>query len=217
MRTLIVGAGSQARYILHTLEALGERAGVVGLIDTFDNPTMWGSMVDGAEVLGGVEKVEEFPPSEGPALILAIANARQKTALGERFEKAGYRFRSAIHPKAAVSPTARIGDGAIINAGAAIEMNAEIGAHAIVHAGATVEHDNVLEPYANVGPGVSFGGRVRVKRAAIVYTGATVVPDVTLGEFSVVGAGSTVIRDVEPNTVVVGVPAKLLRRIDSAE
>jgi acetyltransferase EpsM len=217
MRTLIVGAGSQARYILHTLEALGERAGVVGLIDTFDNPDMWGKSVDGAKVLGGVEKVEEFEPSGDVALILAIANARQKASLGERFEKAGYRFRSAIHPKAVVSSSATIGEGVVVNAGAAIEMNAELGAHTVVHAGATIEHDNVLEPFANVGPGVSFGGRVRVGKAAIVYTGATVVPDTTIGAFAVVGAGATVIHDVEPNTVVVGVPAKVLRRLDSAE
>lgn len=54
---------------------------------------------------------------------------------------------------------------------------------------------------------------VHICRRAWIGAGATILPGVTVGENSVVGAGSVVTRDVEPNTIVAGNPAKLIRKI----
>ena len=43
--------------------------------------------------------------------------------------------------------------------------------------------------------------------------GAIILPGVTVGDNSIVGAGSVVTRDVEENTIVVGNPARVLRKI----
>lgn len=56
---------------------------------------------------------------------------------------------------------------------------------------------------------------VHVGRRAWIGAGATLLPGITVGENSVVGAGSVVTRDVEPNTIVAGNPARVIRRIDS--
>jgi acetyltransferase-like isoleucine patch superfamily enzyme len=45
----------------------------------------------------------------------------------------------------------------------------------------------------------------------------TVLPGVTIGQGSIVGAGSLVSRDVPPDTLVVGVPARPLRKLDAQE
>lgn len=54
---------------------------------------------------------------------------------------------------------------------------------------------------------------VHICRRAWIGAGATILPGVTVGENAVVGAGSVVTHDVEPNTIVAGNPAKLIRRI----
>ncbi len=54
---------------------------------------------------------------------------------------------------------------------------------------------------------------VRICRRAWIGAGATILSGVTIGENSVVGAGSVVTHDVEPNTIVAGNPARLIRRI----
>ena len=54
---------------------------------------------------------------------------------------------------------------------------------------------------------------VHIGRRAWIGAGATILPGVTVGENSVVGAGSVVTRDVPPDTIVAGNPARVIRRI----
>ena len=53
-----------------------------------------------------------------------------------------------------------------------------------------------------------------VKKGASIGSGATILANVTIGERAIVGAGSVVTRDVPPDVIVVGNPARILRRID---
>lgn len=52
-----------------------------------------------------------------------------------------------------------------------------------------------------------------IKRNAWIGAGATILPGVTIGENAVVAAGAVVSRDVSPNTVVAGVPAKVIKEV----
>ena len=52
-----------------------------------------------------------------------------------------------------------------------------------------------------------------IKRNAWIGAGATILPGVTVGENSIVAAGAVVSRDVPPNTVVAGVPAKVVKTL----
>lgn len=54
---------------------------------------------------------------------------------------------------------------------------------------------------------------VHICRRAWIGAGATILPGVTIGENSVVGAASVVTHDVEPNTIVAGNPARVIRKI----
>lgn len=53
-----------------------------------------------------------------------------------------------------------------------------------------------------------------IKKNAWIGAGAMIMPGVTIGENSVVAAGAVVCKDVEPNTVVGGVPAKVIKKIE---
>ena len=54
---------------------------------------------------------------------------------------------------------------------------------------------------------------VHICRNAWIGAGATILPGVTVGENAVVAAGAIVTKDVEPNTIVGGNPAKFIKRI----
>ncbi|MEX2804185.1 DapH/DapD/GlmU-related protein [Streptococcus sp. H31] len=55
---------------------------------------------------------------------------------------------------------------------------------------------------------------ILVKRNAWIGAGATVLPGVTIGENAIVAAGSIVSKDVPDNTIVAGVPAKVIKEVE---
>lgn len=57
-------------------------------------------------------------------------------------------------------------------------------------------------------------GHIHVKKNAWIGAGATILAGVTIGENAIVAAGAVVSNDVADNTVVGGVPAKLIKRVD---
>jgi len=58
-------------------------------------------------------------------------------------------------------------------------------------------------------------GGVVIEENVSVGGNVTLLPGVTIGKDSLVGAGSVVVKNIPPRTVVVGNPAKVVKRTDS--
>jgi acetyltransferase-like isoleucine patch superfamily enzyme len=56
--------------------------------------------------------------------------------------------------------------------------------------------------------------RTNIKKGASIGSGATILCGITVGENAIVGAGSVVTKDVPPNSIVAGNPARVLRYIE---
>jgi acetyltransferase-like isoleucine patch superfamily enzyme len=102
-----------------------------------------------------------------------------------------------------------IGEGAVINRGVTLDgrfpltigKNASISIHTII---LTLQHDLNAPDFHLIGAPVFIGDR------AFVGARATILPGVSIGEGAVVAAGAVVVKNVEPFTVVAGVPAKAI-------
>jgi len=56
---------------------------------------------------------------------------------------------------------------------------------------------------------------IRIEDGVWIGANCTILPGVTIGKGSVVGAGALVNKDVPPNVLVVGVPARIIRQLDN--
>lgn len=61
---------------------------------------------------------------------------------------------------------------------------------------------------------IEYNKPIHIKENAWLGAGAIILPGITIGKNSIVGAGSVVTKDVPDNTIVVGNPARVLRKID---
>jgi len=125
------------------------------------------------------------------------------------------RFVSLIHPGVDLWEV-DCAEGCIVMQGCLIGPKVRIGAFSQLLMGANVNHEVVLGEYVFVGPNVTVLGRVQIGKGVYIGGGATILPGVRIGAWSYIGAGAVVTHDVEPATVVVGVPARRLRSVSDS-
>ncbi len=128
-----------------------------------------------------------------------------------------------VAASATVMGQVEVGLGASIWYGAVVRGDVEaivIGAGSNVQDGAVLHGDpgrpTVLEEWVTVGHRAVVHGAY-VERGVLVGIGAVVLDGVRVGAGSLIGAGAVVTKDVPPRSLVIGVPAKIIRQLSEAE
>lgn len=74
--------------------------------------------------------------------------------------------------------------------------------------------ERLAAPYPDGFHNLEYAEPITIKDGCWICSGATVCGGVTVGENSIVAAGAVVLRDVPPNSIVAGVPARVVRTLD---
>ena len=146
----------------------------------------------------------------------------RKTVVGERavfINSANIRIgencliQDRVYFRAGLDGHIRLGDGAAVNSyvqmyghgGIDIGDNAQVGPNTVI---TTTGHDYLSTDLESNYAGIKIGNR------AWIGANCTVLPGVTIGDNAVIGAGAVVAKDIPPDCVALGVPARVIRYFD---
>jgi len=195
----IAGAGGHAKVVIEIAELLDYE--VAGVYD---------QNMEVKEILKYpvFHNFSDFPKNEKLFFALGSNLSRKKNV--ENIHATHFNL---IHPKAIVSQNIELGKGIVVMAGSVVNSSCKIGNHCIINTSASVDHDCELDDYVHISPQAALAGNVKVLEGAQVGIGACVKQNITIGKWAVVGAGAVVIKDVPDNAIVVGNPARIIKKI----
>jgi acetyltransferase-like isoleucine patch superfamily enzyme len=136
-----------------------------------------------------------------------------------------------VGDQAQVREGSRVGERTVVGRASCVDYNATVGDRVSIQTGVYVTSWAVVEDDVFLGPGVlmtnddTMGRHPRgeplqapvVRRGARVGGATVLVPGVEIGEEAFIGAGAVVTRDVAAREVVLGLPARVVRRVADAE
>lgn len=173
----------------------------------------------GAPVPQEIEAVVDVDELDPRLLALEFAvpqtsPAARYRALADARRRGFNRAATMTDPTAVLSGSATLGDGVYVGAGSVVGAGATAGVGCLINRSCSVAHHAALADYVTTGPGVVVAGGGRIDSGAFLGAGCVLAPEIQVGAGALVGAGAVVIRDVGPGEVVVGNPARLLKRVD---
>ena len=132
------------------------------------------------------------------------------------------KYNARIEPGAIIRDMVEIGDKAVIMMGAVLNIGAIIGEGTMIDMNVVVGGRAIVGKNCHIGAGTVLAGVVEppsatpvvVEDNVLMGANAVVLEGVRIGAGSVVAAGAVVTADVPPMTVVAGVPARIIKKVD---
>ncbi len=205
----ILGAGGFAREVAWvTLCNRHQRCNLKGYLSD-DPEQLREQLVPTGEVIGSINSIKEWGPEV--YFVPGIGSPVLREKLVNRALIKGWSPLNLLIHKQSFIGEMSLGEGSIVCSMCSITVNVKVGKYVNINLNCTIGHDSVLEDYVNLSPHCTISGNVYIGRSCDLGSAATVLPGITIGEGSVIGAGCVVTKDVEPYSLVVGVPGKIIK------
>jgi sugar O-acyltransferase (sialic acid O-acetyltransferase NeuD family) len=205
---VIYGAGGHARELAFQLVQKGEV--IAALVDDLGP----GRHLQNVPVL----KFEDaFRLNPSAIWHVAIGDMAARSRILRKLGELGIKVGGFISDRALIAPSSSVEPSAQIFGNSVVSDEASIGNNVIINFGCVISHNVHIGENSVIAPRVAIGGNVEIGRLVWIGIGAIISngqPDgpLRIGDGAVIGAGACVIKDVEAGMVVVGVPARAIRR-----
>ena len=132
------------------------------------------------------------------------------------------KYNARIEPGAFIRDLVEIGDNCVIMMGAVLNIGAVIGKNTMIDMNVVVGGRAIVGDNCHIGAGTVLAGVIEppsadpviVEDNVLIGANVVVLEGVKIGKGSVIAAGSVVIENVEPYSVMVGLPAKKIKTVD---
>ena len=214
-KLIILGTGGNCIDILDTVNDINESKGYtvykcIGFLD--DNPENLGKVHYGIKVLGPLNSASNYNECLFVNGIGSPFNFWKKKDIISKTQLPLEKFATIVHPSSSVSKMSNIGQGTVVLQNVTIASNVSIGNHVIILPNTVISHDDSIGDYTCITGGVCISGGVTIGHSCYLGTNSAIISNIAIGNCCMVGMGSVVINTIEENAVVIGNPAKFLRK-----
>jgi UDP-perosamine 4-acetyltransferase len=211
---IILGGGGHARVLADCLLQAGQP--VLG----FTAPERQPDLAPGIAWLGDDSVLADHPPGD-VALVNGIgstATTGLRRQIQEHWGGKDYRFAAVRHPSALVAGLdVDLGQGCQLLAGSLLGPGVRLGNNVLVNSRAVVEHDCRVGDHCHIATGAILCGGCDIGAGVHVGAGATLIQGITVGAGAIIAAGTVVTKNVEPLTLVAGVPGRPKRALNEQD
>lgn len=156
-----------------------------------------------------------FAETGDPSFCLGLGNPVLRYRLYTQFVDAGGTLTSVISPRADIGQfDNHLEAGCCILPGAVITASVTLGKGCLINPNVTISHDSVVGDFVEISPGVNVTGNCRIGDFSFLGSNSVLLPKISIGRNVIVGAGAVVTKDVPANSLVVGVPAVIRKRLE---
>ena len=200
-KLLIIGASGHGKVVADIALKMNRWKGIAFLDDDESLEACMGLEVIGktADFIKYKDEVDFF---------IAIGNNTTREKIQEKLEAEGVSIPILVHPNAVVGEQVEFGVGTVVMAGVVINCCSEIGKGCILNTGATIDHDNYIEDYVHISPGVHTAGTVKIGKGTWLGVGSVISNNLNITSGCKVGAGAVVVKDITESGIYVGVPVR---------
>jgi len=215
-RLLIVGgqgSGEIAMSVFQEVNDISQEWDIVGFLNDIVDP---GRRLGKFKVIGPSEAVMDFV-RDGYYIHYALhfnaKNKEQRVMKFNQFEIPLEANASAVHPRAYLDPSTKIGFGTLVCAHASTSFGPVIGNFVHIYTNGFIGHNSLINDYSTISAHSVIGGRVIIEEGAHIGLNATIREDIRIGKYSIIGMGSVVVKDVEDYAIYTGSPARFFKKV----
>lgn len=208
-KIVLIGAGGHCKVIIDIIRSTNEYE-IIGITDVNQK------LVDvfGVPIIGDDSKLKEIYDNgvENAFICIgAINNINLRNLIYNKLKSIGFELPILKHKSSIVSDNSYIGEGTCIMPGAIVNAGSLIGINSIINTGSIIEHDCKIGNNTHISSNVSIAGGVVIGDNTLIGIGSSIIQEIIIGNNVTIGSGTVVIRNINDNTIAVGVPAKVIK------
>lgn len=200
-KLIIIGASGHGKVVADIAIKMNKWQSIAFLDDDESIKTSMG-----LEVIGTT--ADAFTYKDEADFFVAIGSNATREKIQEKLIEEGLNVVSLIHPSSVIGTEVEIGIGTAVMAGVVVNSSTRIGKGCIINTSASLDHDNVIEDYVHISPGVRAAGSVTVGKATWLGIGSVISNNINICSGCKLGAGAVVLKDITELGTYVGVPVK---------
>ena len=206
----IYGAGGLAREVLELAKTIND-------IEHRWDDYVFIDIISSDNLLNGIQVVSEEYALEHKndiEAVIAVGEPEIRNKIYDKIIAGNIMMTNLIHPDVRISDTITLGKGVIVCAGVTITCNVVIDDNVYIQPHAVIGHDISIGKHSIIGSNAQISGSNKFGERVFMGFLSGTVQEITVGNDVEISAGAIVFRNIEQGLIVMGNPARVIRKND---